>query len=1230
MATSGDSARGSWDPLVHDTSRRIVPTPQYTNPLAAEIADWLNTCQRTAKALRVYDRNNTMIHQFMDRAMAQLTSIHEKQAEILLTVREDRLRWERDPVLINGDRHDGIPFMLYRNAFRRLTFERGMTRQELLDFLSALTVDFSAFDQTGEDLLTVLWRLKLPHFRYFTIDALSTVASTGGAPSAEESEEIDRIQGDIDGLVARIYGQTQVDDADIVKGVSITRDDLEALKEIREGHEEELEMLDVATARAIADIPKREMAQVKQHLEADDRDALVSRLIDVLLHLLFHDRSSVNTAKLLELVQQLFDSILLAGKVGQATAVVRRLRAAESSEDLQAMHVSRHLLKLLVNETRTVQMLAALNEGKHATAPHEVLDLLRAIGASIGPVLLGVIDSVTSAGNRRLVCELIVELGMPEPALLLDRLQRSSQLVVLDLLTIAQRLPRDELAPILLWAVEHETAKVRSFALGLLRPYPAGVADELVVKALRDPDATVRGAAYRLIGFRKHVSYRAAIEAVFRAEDELWSREAREVMTLMLAYAAVAGDEGVLALERVLNPGFFARSKMTAAQVAAAVALGRIGSPAAREALTRGQRTINSKVREACRRALAREPEPDVPDDILLTPAQGLTVPDLSSLPPVAAGKDRTADMDMSAELLRGNADPLERARFDRDRPKEAAPSVAPQRMSRTPDNVGVVRRATPTVDTIPEKLSRASIKVEPASEPGSRRPSRASSAGMDTVGSGSFPTVPPAEARASSSGARELDLSDDLLLPVEPSPLIEPSPLMGSRSSPPRAGSGSGRSPVPRALTPAPMFAAPPPATTPARGVGAPPPASTPSRGFSAPPSAARLSPPPGGPTPSRGFSAPPPAVTPAMGFAPPRPPPTPPPMPSYLTAAPVAVPAPGQRPLPAGAGSIAPAQAVSFAAPTLSAPPPPVSSWVAPVLVSGPAMPPVSETPVQINLAAPTPPESAPRPPAEVLRVDHPTPGQGTQVPTPHYQPSLDGLSLAAAPTPARGIVNEWSPSARSASVRSAMYGSAAPGPDSGAFVLEPVEAQAWAVPAAPLGELPPLPPIDSMPAWMSPRSSAAGGAPADDLAAWAAAVSAAQSAPPAGAAWATELLPPVPSAPAHAAAAPPPLTAAPPPAMSAPPHALAKPTPVISMPLPDLTPAPAAPPLRPSFAEGLEDLFPRAPVASPVPAPPRSPVPWTSRPPDRSRDLAPLPVTPDSGSHPTWDDAPSDDDE
>ena len=83
-----------------------------------------------------------ILSQFMDRAHAQLEAIHAELPELTLTVREDRLFFGRDAVHVNNDRQEGIPFILYRNAFRRITFVHGMGKEELLEFLASLSIDF--------------------------------------------------------------------------------------------------------------------------------------------------------------------------------------------------------------------------------------------------------------------------------------------------------------------------------------------------------------------------------------------------------------------------------------------------------------------------------------------------------------------------------------------------------------------------------------------------------------------------------------------------------------------------------------------------------------------------------------------------------------------------------------------------------------------------------------------------------------------------------------------------------------------------------------------------------------------------------------------------------------------------------------------------------------------------------------------------------------------------------
>lgn len=146
---------------------------------------------------------------------------------------------------------------------------------------------------------------------------------------------------------------------------------------------------------------------------------------------------------------------------------------------------------------------------------------------------------------------------------------------------------------------------------------------------------------------------------------------------------------------------------MTNAQMAAAMALGRIATPTAREALARGQRTLNTKVRDAIKTALAREPD-----------AETSAMLNESEAPPATGDltKDRPADMSLSDEL-RAEVDPLEAARSKGRRGEESKNQLIPA--AKTPGRASVdafssVRKAYNEPDKIPERINRLAVEPPP------------------------------------------------------------------------------------------------------------------------------------------------------------------------------------------------------------------------------------------------------------------------------------------------------------------------------------------------------------------------------------------------------------------------------------------------------------------------------------------------------------------------------------
>jgi hypothetical protein len=632
---------------------------EFAEPMSPRLYTWFRDFAKATRSIRVYADNNEMFHKFVDRAHQGLSDILLELPELNFSVREDRILFNKDPVHINADREDGIPFTLYRNAFRRITLLRGLSRDELIQLMRAITTDHSqGTDYAGEDLVTTLWRLALPHLRYLTIDAITSEGSGANA----HNEDLQRIQASIEDIVAAIYRNNAADD-DIVAGVSITREDLEALKEIRKESVEDLEMLDRVTERAIVDIPGSQLNRVRTELTSETRDDLVRRVVDIFLRILFREQSAREFGATIEIILQLFESMVLGGGFDDATELVERIRvSADRAESLQEMHIAKHLLQLFAAETRVLPVLEAFNDEYKTSSVGDKVRFLKALGSPVAPVLLRSLESLTTPGHRRLICDLIVDFGVPSPAELMHASNGAKWFVVRDILSLAQRHPPERVGAIIGAALNHEHPKVRQHAVGMLRGYARGLADRLLAERVNDEEIEVRLAAARVAAARRSPACRVELEHYLNS-DAVFEREPRELRTFMAAYAAIAADEAVPLLGRILNPSLLNQLKGTDAQVAAAFALAGIPSAEAAAALQRGARSLSGKVRDACKRALAKEFRRGESQADILT-GRGLRIPEASTTNPNAPlpGKEELDPTPPSGSPLasRGNSADVE------------------------------------------------------------------------------------------------------------------------------------------------------------------------------------------------------------------------------------------------------------------------------------------------------------------------------------------------------------------------------------------------------------------------------------------------------------------------------------------------------------------------------------------------------------------------------------------
>ena len=158
--------------------------------------------------------------------------------------------------------------------------------------------------------------------------------------------------------------------------------------------------------------------------------------------------------------------------------------------------------------------------------------------------------------------------------------------------------------PALAGVITQGTPEMRVAAVTALSEIGSPGAMEAVVRALDDEDTDIRIAAVRTLATRGHSIAVTRIEACIRA-PAVRDGSLAEKMAFFESYGSLAGDAGVGFLSAILKPrGLFQRREPSELRACAAVALGKIGTPRAIEALQQAGSDGDLIVRNAVSRAI--------------------------------------------------------------------------------------------------------------------------------------------------------------------------------------------------------------------------------------------------------------------------------------------------------------------------------------------------------------------------------------------------------------------------------------------------------------------------------------------------------------------------------------------------------------------------------------------------------------------------------------------------
>ncbi len=547
---------------------------------ASQVAELIQAMAKALRAFQMYLPNNPIYQRAIQNVRAGLKPVWAATDELVLKVAETELIWEEQVVYRQINKNESIAWTLYKDGMRELTIYRGAEDEELPRFLESVNkARFMATD-AGDDLLTLLWALEFENIKYHFVDFF-----------AEGGGELPGPSGPAGGTGSAEDRKSLAAEEAAAKAKSVI--DLEEI-------DSTLYFLD-----------EQEISYLAGELEEEYKRDVRGSALNVLFDLMETQPEGGVRDEVLGVLEQLFPNLLTSRDFQSAAGILRETKLLKDKATNLRMEQVHRLDGFVVRLSEGAvlgQLLQSLDEASGLGLESHAADVLTALRATALEPLVSWLPNLSSEPLRKMIEQVVDKLASGNTAEVQRLLRSPDSQALPGIVAICGRLQLHQAVPAFTEVIGHPDAAVRLAAVQTLGVLGTPGAMTLLERALDDADRQVRVAAVRAVGTRGYKGALKRIEGVVLGKSAK-AMDLTEKMAFFEAFGAIAGANGLKALSGILlQRGLLKMKEPPETRACAAMALGRIKTPEARELLQKAAEDKDLVVRNAATRALRGAP----------------------------------------------------------------------------------------------------------------------------------------------------------------------------------------------------------------------------------------------------------------------------------------------------------------------------------------------------------------------------------------------------------------------------------------------------------------------------------------------------------------------------------------------------------------------------------------------------------------------------------------------
>lgn len=530
----------------------------------------LSSILKSVKATKIYLLNNPMRSRFLKEAYLNISEFLQGHNEFTLTLTDSEIIYNKHSIYNNDNRMESFAFKLYIDGIREITFQKGMTKDELELFLSITGKDLDS-SKSDDDLSTLLWDSGMENIIY-TID-----------------EDFFNCNTDV------LYKET--------KNPIISFDSILSME------------LDKCLTKKTYIPPKlstlenHEIESIKKELEIEEKKEPVDDLISILGAILVGEESLDSFSETLEIMDNIYKDLLKQLDFTHSCQILLIYKDLLEEKDLSEQFKNKINDSLnTAGDADTCSMLAESFKDKEPDDYDMFNNLFTLLPGKSTRSIVDLLCMLENMKQRKVLCEILVKRGEKDISPILAKLDDSRWYVVRNMIYILAKISGPKSIDNIKHLAFHKDERVRREILRLLESIKSKESNQILLKMVDDDVKTIRIAAIRQLGLRKDKNGLEHLKSIIinKQFKDKKNAEKREILTAILT---IEGENAIaefkqLIIKRKWYGATYHDFDLTLPLVDA---LSKIKADYATEMLKEIAQTKNKTILDACNKALSSD-----------------------------------------------------------------------------------------------------------------------------------------------------------------------------------------------------------------------------------------------------------------------------------------------------------------------------------------------------------------------------------------------------------------------------------------------------------------------------------------------------------------------------------------------------------------------------------------------------------------------------------------------